>query len=498
MTDVDFSAVSAPLTGADLTQAQKENVKSVIEYGQLDADAVRVVLRLRQHGHEAYLVGGCVRDLLLQRTPKDFDIATDALPEEIRALFRRCRLIGRRFRLAHVFASKGRIFEVATFRATPDNSQNPGDLLIRRDNVFGSAQEDACRRDFTINGLFFDPLAAHVIDFVDGYADLKRGVLRTIGDPEIRMREDPVRILRAVRFMCKLGFEIEPPTYAAMEAAVVDLPKCSPPRLLEETFRLLRGGIAKPALQMLISLDALKLLLPPLWRFLNEATEEERETFFSCVGVLDAWLAHEKNCSDEVVLACLAMSVANPLLPDAYINNLAKLHAFLKELKREIVFPKRIAEGCRGLLNAQRILAGQRKYKGGLNHFREHALFEDALKVFEIWSAATGQFPNELKAWKTQRERSIKVSSKKKRKPMHSRSFQARLREDNLVEPDNVPSNVPSSAPDNMPSNVPSSVPDNVPSNVPGSVLDNVPSNVPDNVPGSMPEDSQAATEVLR
>ena len=461
MTDVDLSLTSAPLQGLEIAQAQTEtlepikstvaqaqteSVKSVIEYGQLDPDAIRIVLRLRQYGHEAYLVGGCVRDLLLQRTPKDFDIATDAQPEQVRALFRRCRLIGRRFRLAHIYSRKGRIFEVSTFRASPDHSENPADLYIRRDNVFGCAQEDACRRDFTINGLFFDPLTARVIDFVDGYSDLKQGVLRTIGDPEIRMREDPVRILRAVRFMCKLGFEIEPPTYAAMKSAIEDLPRCSPSRLLEETFRLLRGGIAKPALEVLISLDALRLLLPPLWRFLEEATEEERKTFFACVGVLDTWLSGEKSCSDAVVLACLTMALANPLEPETYVQNVAKLHEFLKELKRDIALPRRVAEGCRSLLSAQRILAGQRKYKGGLGQFREHALYAEALTVFEVWSSATGQFSEELKAWKEERAPALKVSSKK-RKPMSLRSLRPPLREDSLPAPDSPLDSAPDSLP---------------------------------------------------
>ncbi|MCL2177823.1 MAG: polynucleotide adenylyltransferase PcnB [Proteobacteria bacterium] len=435
MTDVELSAMATPLVELDIAQAQTENVKSVIEYGQLDADAVRIVLRLRQYGYEAYLVGGCVRDLLLQRTPKDFDIATNARPRQIRALFRNCRLIGRRFRLVHVFSRQGRIFEVSTFRADPGTSQESGDLLIRRDNVFGSAQEDVCRRDFTINGLFFDPQAACIIDFVDGYSDLKKGLLRTIGDPEIRMREDPVRILRAVRFVCKLGFEIEPPTYAAMKAAVGDLPKCSSSRLVEEMFRLLRGGIAKPALQMLMALGALELLFPPLWRFLNEATEEERETFFACVSALDTWLADGKNCSDAVILACLMMVVANPFQLEQQEENMQKLQGFLRELKRDICLPKRVAEGCRNLLLVQRFLAGQRKYKGGLHRFREYVFFEEAMLVFEVWNVATGQFSEELRVWKEGREPALKASAKrpKRRKPSAELSP-----ENGLAAPDGV------------------------------------------------------------
>jgi len=261
------------------------------------------------------------------------------------------------------------------------------------------------------------------------------------------MREDPVRILRAVRFVCKLGFEIEPPTYAAMKAAIGDLPRCSPSRLQEETFRLLRGGIAKPALEMLASLDALRLLLPPLWRFLEEAKPEERETFFACAGALDDWISKERSCSDAAVLACLTMAVTNPLQPETYLQNAAKLHEFLRELKRDIALPKRVAEACRNLLSAQRILAGQRKYKGGLKQFREHALFAETLTVFEIWNAATAQFSEELRAWKEERVPVLKVPSRK-RKPLHHRSLQARSPAETLAGP-SAPDSVPDSMPDN-------------------------------------------------
>lgn len=201
-----------------------------IDPDELDPDALKVVLRLHQHGHQAYMVGGCVRDLLLGRKPKDFDIATSATPNEVRGIFRNCRLIGRRFRLAHVYFKGGKIIEVSTFRANPtelEAAANGGeddgegeDLLITHDNVFGTAQQDARRRDFTINGLFYDVAEGRVIDYVRGRRDLDERFIRTIGDPEVRMREDPVRILRAVRFAAKLELDIESRTYAAMEGAV--------------------------------------------------------------------------------------------------------------------------------------------------------------------------------------------------------------------------------------------------------------------------------------
>ena len=190
----------------------------VIPIDQIAAEAQKVIRHLVRSGHQAYLVGGCVRDLLLGRTPKDFDIATDATPSELRELFRNCRIIGRRFRLAHIiFGNK--IIETATFRANPreDEETPPTDeLYIHRDNVFGTAEQDARRRDFTINGLFYDLSAEKVIDYVDGLDDLRSHSVRTIGDPNVRFREDPVRMLRAVKFAARLGFDIEDQTYRAL------------------------------------------------------------------------------------------------------------------------------------------------------------------------------------------------------------------------------------------------------------------------------------------
>src|SRR5687768_5240572 len=179
-----------------------------LDRAAIDPDADRVVRKLTRAGHKAYLVGGCVRDLLVGRTPKDFDVATSATPNEIKATFRNSRIIGRRFRLAHIFFGS-KIIETSTFRANPREVEEEAgeasgdgeaqDLLIRRDNVFGTAEEDARRRDFTINGLFYDLDTGQVIDYVNGMVDLQERLVRTIGDPDIRFREDPIRILRAIK-----------------------------------------------------------------------------------------------------------------------------------------------------------------------------------------------------------------------------------------------------------------------------------------------------------
>lgn len=237
---------------------------ATIQPESIDADASKVVRRLLRHGHEAFLVGGCVRDLLLQRKPKDFDVATSATPPEIKKLFRNSRIIGRRFRLAHIFFGN-KIIETSTFRAPPAPPEDPAageELIIRRDNVFGTAREDALRRDFTINGLFHDLSKNRVIDHVGGLDDLRARRIRTIGDPRVRIQEDPVRIIRAVKFATRLGFELESATADAIVEFRGLLAKCSVARVLEEIYRLLGSGHAAPAVRLMHELGVLAVLLP--------------------------------------------------------------------------------------------------------------------------------------------------------------------------------------------------------------------------------------------
>src|SRR5579863_2006183 len=215
-----------------------ERFEHPVSRRDIDPRVLKVLYRLIDAGHVAYLVGGGVRDLMIGRAPKDFDVATSAHPQEVRELFRNSRLIGRRFRLVHVFFGQHNI-EVATFRRRAEDVPESDDPQIRHDNTFGTPVEDAFRRDFTINSLFYNPRTFQVIDYAGGVADLEARLIRTIGDPEIRMREDPVRMLRAVRFAAKLGFEIESATLTAMEQHRCDLQKASVPRLVEETYKTL-------------------------------------------------------------------------------------------------------------------------------------------------------------------------------------------------------------------------------------------------------------------
>jgi Poly A polymerase head domain/Probable RNA and SrmB- binding site of polymerase A/Polymerase A arginine-rich C-terminus len=287
--------------------AVERKQKPEIPDQRLDPDAVKVVRRLRRAGFTAYLVGGCVRDLLLGMHPKDFDVATSAHPNQVKETFRNSRLIGRRFRLAHVFFRGGKIIEVSTFRANPldELADLPQDLLIRHDNVFGNAEEDARRRDFTINALFYDVDEGRVVDHVGGKADLGERLVRTIGNPDVRMREDPVRILRAIRFAAKCGLRIEPETFAAMKQHVAEIPRCAPPRVLEEVLKLLRSGASRRCLELMRDVGALRVLLPPVADHLERRGPQEAERHLRALDALDAHVRVGEVPSDAVLLATL-------------------------------------------------------------------------------------------------------------------------------------------------------------------------------------------------
>ena len=215
--------------------------------------------RLKDAGYASLLVGGCVRDLLLGREPKDFDVVTDARPEEIKKVCHNARLIGRRFRLAHVRFGRD-IIEVATFRAAP--AMDDSEPSAHDNNIFGTREEDARRRDFSVNALYYDISDRSIIDYVGGVADLERGVLRMIGDPTRRYREDPVRMLRAVRFAAKLGFRIDQETAAPIRELGSLLLQVSPARMFEEVLKLFHGGYAVETYEMLRTFGLFRYLFP--------------------------------------------------------------------------------------------------------------------------------------------------------------------------------------------------------------------------------------------
>ncbi|MBS0461988.1 MAG: polynucleotide adenylyltransferase PcnB [Proteobacteria bacterium] len=232
---------------------------------QISPNALRVLYKLGEAGFDAYIVGGAVRDLLVGGRPKDFDVATNATPEQVKALFRNCRLIGRRFRLAHVFYGP-EIIEVATFRANSDDGSgdretHEGGRLLR-DNVYGRIEDDAVRRDFTVNALYYGVRDFAVLDFVGGWEDIQHRRLRLIGDPELRYREDPVRMLRAARLSAKLGFGIDPATAAPIPALAHLLAEAPPARLFDEMLKLFQAGYGLASFDALEHLGLLAALLP--------------------------------------------------------------------------------------------------------------------------------------------------------------------------------------------------------------------------------------------
>ena len=271
---------------SDAVQARVRGRPRVLEAAQHGIDpaqvsrSARTVLKtLHEGGYAAYIVGGGARDLMLGLRPKDFDVATDARPEQVRDLFERCRIIGRRFRLAHVWAGRHRI-EVATFRGGHRSRQGRAHLArtvggrILRDNAYGTIDQDAERRDFTINSLFYDPARNVVLDFVGGANDLQAGLLRMVGKPAVRFREDPVRLLRAVRFAAKLDFRMEPAMERLIPELAALLGSIAPARMFEEVAKLLHSGAAERTFGMLREKALLEQLFPRTAEVLEQAHPE--------------------------------------------------------------------------------------------------------------------------------------------------------------------------------------------------------------------------------
>jgi poly(A) polymerase len=281
----------------------------------IDPNALKVLYRLSKAGYQAHLVGGGVRDLLLGRRPKDFDIATDATPEQVRSLFRNCRLIGRRFRLAHVVFGR-EVIEVATFRADQpapsdeDEGEDPDRVVhddgrILRDNVFGAIDDDAFRRDFTVNALYYDISRFAVLDFTDAMADIEARRLRLIGDPEARYREDPVRMLRAARFAAKLDFDVDSGTadpIFELGPLLRDIPAS---RLFDEVLKLFHTGHARRSLDLLVRFDLLQYLFPAADTALKAPDEGFTALVHKVLENTDRRIAEEKPVTPAFIFAVM-------------------------------------------------------------------------------------------------------------------------------------------------------------------------------------------------
>lgn len=367
---------------------------------RVDADAAKVVKRLTRSGHLAYLVGGGVRDLLLGQKPKDFDIATSARPHEVRALFRNCRVIGRRFRLAHVLFGGGKIIEVATFRRDPRDDDGPlvdsvddgegmrlvpqrkqvdeqADLLIRHDNAFGEPHEDALRRDFTCNGLFYDIERDEVIDYVGGVPDVRARLVRTIGDPAIRFREDPIRILRAIKFCARLDLGIDPEVYDAMIDQRQTVSRASPPRTFEEILRLMRGGASQRAFYLLWDTGLLSVMLPELAAYLDD-TGDERDVVWRRLMAIDRHAAEGDLPNDSILLAALLQSPAEEYMEGEKDPAFA-FDSFVEDMAMRFTVPRRIRERMRILLSVQKRLRD-----GKVGNLARREFFADSALLYGL------------------------------------------------------------------------------------------------------------------
>jgi poly(A) polymerase len=384
----------------------------------IDPDALKVLYRLKSSGYRAYLVGGSVRDLLLGRKPKDFDIGTDARPEDMRSLFRNSRLVGRRFRLTHILFRGGKVIEVATFRRAPelpDPSDASADLLVRSDNTYGTPEEDAIRRDFTVNGLFYDIADFSVIDYVGGLTDLEAGLIRTIGDPDVRFREDPVRMLRAVEFACRLSFAITPRDYEAILLHRRELVRSSLPRVTEEISAILRAGHSLPTFLLLREMGLLDVVLPDLSHELRRIDPEHSagagHFFWSLLEVLDAERRRGRHFADAVFFAALALPLLRAELSRTSEEGReagplpAKVSAVVEPLAASLSAPNLLFHQVRSLLMAQARLAQPPEWKASTRRFLFHSDFLPALDLFDLRAMASGSPLERSREWRALHER---------------------------------------------------------------------------------------------
>lgn len=364
----------------------------------ISTEALQVVRILREAGYEAYLVGGCVRDLLLGRRPKDFDVSTSAHPDEVHSLFRRSRIVGRRFQIVHVRSGR-EIIEVSTFRghhspgfdSDPDSSAQEEDEdssvcassgMLLRDNVFGTLEEDALRRDFTVNGLYYDPDLGEVVDYSTGVEDLAAGVLRVVGEPAQRFQEDPVRMLRAIRFAARLDFRIDPFAVAAIARCRQLIEAVPAARMFEEVLKLLLNGRGEATFHLLEQHRLFELLFPETAAAIRRMPRQ-RNLLVLALRNSDQRIAQEKTVTPAFLFAALLWP---PLvsrlekLAGGELPPVAALHEAATELVasqvRMVTIPRRFSTPMREIWDLQHRLESRRGAQRLLTHPRFRAAYD--------------------------------------------------------------------------------------------------------------------------
>ena len=375
----------------------------------MSQEVLKVLYRLHGTGHLAYLCGGGVRDLLLGREIDDYDVATDAEPKRVKEIFGNCRLVGRRFRIAHIMFKGGKIIEVSTFRKQGEEDaseeEDGNSLLIKRDNTFGSPENDAFRRDFTINALYYNVADFSIIDYVGGREDLQAGLIRAIGDPDIRFQEDPIRILRGIRLAATLGFQVEESTWKAMKRQGHHILECSVSRIREEIMKILRRQASHKGFHFLIRAGILEVLFPKLEE-LRPAPTESRTTaedaIFQHLTALEDLRGKDYELPDYVLLATLTAAPVRELFETLPPNHDVgkSLHEYLEANFKPLAFPRVVRAKVHLMhLALRHMLAEQRKKRR--RSLRRSQIFADALKLLEIHCLATNQHWSVLHRWQT-------------------------------------------------------------------------------------------------
>ncbi len=370
---------------------------------QIDEHTLKVLYRLARCGYKAYLVGGGVRDLLLGRKPKDFDVGTDATPNQVKKLFRNCFLVGRRFRLAHVRFGPDSLVEVATFRrqAQPDDMpEDPSDHFLFTENIFGTPQEDAFRRDFTINALFYDIETFSVIDYVGGLEDLRLRRLRVIGDPRVRFTEDPVRMLRALEFAARLGFSLDEAAREAIYERAPLIAEAAPARIREELMELFRHKVAAGVLREAWAMGLLPHLL---------AGYEGDDETFALLSRLDERTAAGTPLDEHFALAALFLSRFRRACPAGSETSITDAIRIGNLVLAPHCGYFHIAHGIRHL--ARELLVGFfRLSRGpgqrGERRFLQHPITRQALDLFTHWAVASGEGTALAARWQEALDRS--------------------------------------------------------------------------------------------
>lgn len=370
----------------------------------IDPDAILIIKKLKEAGFQAFLVGGSVRDLLAKIQPKDFDISTSARPEQIKQIFQRsCMLIGRRFRLAHIRFGN-RIFEVSTFRA----GDNESDLIIQ-DNIWGTPEQDVLRRDFTMNGLYYDPVNHTVIDYVGGWNDIHNRLLRTIGDPVTRFRQDPVRMIRLLKFQARFGFKTDPLTVTALSRCVHEIIKSSPARILEEILRMLESGAAEPFFRLMTSSGLLDLLFPCLEHFLKGVNADDVYRLLAAADKQNL-SSGRKPLDRAVLMSCLLFPILEREVETLFTKkglspNFGDVLMTTSSLIKGIVissfshFPKKLSSDVGYIMSAQYRFTpvnGRKHQKPRISHHKE---FELALRLLKIRADADPSLAETFEWW---------------------------------------------------------------------------------------------------